>query len=338
MRAAAFPRRARLCMMWRKKESGLSEGLVRARELWQRAAPGATGTGEASARAFTGGTRVTCPSVGWQAGKSDMDSRGAQRHEQPPPRERDASRRRDGKPVSPSEGAEREPVSGAPLESTPTDETVSPGQPDQGVGVARAAAAIFVACICGWLVMQLEILGGRVLIPYFGSAVYVVMGSVIGVFLLSLSGGYLLGGWLSNRRRSRHALGVSLVAAGVWLCALPTFIEPVCSRIVETGLDDKWGSLTAGFLLFAAPTVLLGTVSPTVVRWVTTRARDSGRNAGLVLAFSTLASFGGCVVTAFYLVLLSVRLTILVSGVILLALGAAVLLSAALTGRTNRPA
>jgi MFS family permease len=200
-----------------------------------------------------------------------------------------------------------------------------------------AAAAILVACICGWLVMQLEILGGRVLIPYFGSAVYVVMGSVIGVFLLSLSGGYLLGGWLSNRRRSREALGVSLLAAGVWLCALPAFIEPVCGRIVDMGMDDKWGSLTAAFLLFAVPTVLLGTVSPTVVRWLTKRASDSGLNAGLVLAFSTLASFGGCVVTAFYLVLFSVRATITVSGVALLVLGGTVLLSGLLPSRGGGP-
>jgi MFS family permease len=193
------------------------------------------------------------------------------------------------------------------------------------------------ACICGWLVMQLEILGGRVLVPYFGSAIYVVMGSVIGVFLLSLSGGYLLGGWFSNRRRSREALAVSLLAAGVWLCALPTFIEPVCGRIVNMGLDDKWGSLAAAFLLFAVPTVLLGTVSPTVVRWLTTRAKDSGLNAGLVLAFSTLASFGGCVVTAFYLILLSTRATITVSGIVLLVLGGVVLLSATLPGRGGRP-
>ena len=200
-----------------------------------------------------------------------------------------------------------------------------------------AAAAVLVACICGWLVMQLEILGGRVLTPYFGSSAYVVMGSVIGVFLLSLSGGYLLGGWLSNRRRSREALGVSLLGAGVWLCALPAFIEPVCTRVFDMGLDDKWGSLAAAFLLFAVPTVLLGTVSPTIVRWLTKRASDSGRNAGLVLAVSTLASFAGCVVTAFYLVVLSVRATITVSGVLLIVLGGTILLSAVLSGREGGP-
>lgn len=199
--------------------------------------------------------------------------------------------------------------------------------------ITRAAAIVFIVCVCGWFVMQMEILGTRVLAPYFGSAVYVVMGSVIGVFLLSLSGGYMLGGWLSGRPGSKRALGINLIAAGAWLCFMPFFIEPVCDGMLDIGLDQKWGSLCAALVLFGAPTVLLGTVSPTAVRWLTRRASDSGLKAGLVLAFSTVASFGGCVVTAFYLVRLSVRRTIWASGAVLLILGGVILLQAALAKR-----
>lgn len=266
-----------------------------------------------------------------------MGQLNRQSDERTSPLPQEPSRARDRKPITSSPGAEGEPLSDTPVEHVTPDGSVPPRWPGTGVGAVGAVAVVLVACICGWLVMQLEILGGRVLIPYFGSAMYVVMGSVIGVFLLSLSGGYLLGGWLANRRRSREALGLSLLGAGVWLCALPTFIEPVCNRIFDMGLDDKWGSLAAAFLLFAVPTALLGTVSPTVVRWLTKRASDSGLNAGLVLAFSTLASFGGCLVTAFYLVLLSVRATITVSGVVLLVLGAMLLLSPTLLGRSGGP-
>jgi len=203
-------------------------------------------------------------------------------------------------------------------------------------GHRRSVAIVLIACICGWFVMELEVLGVRILAPYFGSAVYVVMGSVIGVFLLSLSAGYMLGGWLSRKASSKRTLGVSLMAAGAWLCAMPFFIEPVCDGIFNVGLDEKWGSLLAALVLFGVPTVLLGTVSPTAVRWLTRRASDSGLNAGLVLAFSTVASFAGCVVTAFYLVLVSARRTIFVSGVVLVALGVTILLQAAVQGR-RRP-
>jgi hypothetical protein len=199
----------------------------------------------------------------------------------------------------------------------------------------RVAAIILIACVCGWFVMELEVLGIRVLAPYFGSAVYVVMGSVIGVFLLSLSAGYMLGGWISRKDNSKRTLGINLIAAGAWLCVLPFLIETVCDGIFNIGLDEKWGSLLAALVLFGTPTVLLGTVSPTVVRWLTTRANDSGLNAGLVLAFSTVASFAGCVVTAFYLVLLSIRNTICASGVALLLLGSTVLLHSAAQRRSN---
>ena len=166
------------------------------------------------------------------------------------------------------------------------------------------------------------------LAPYFGSAVYVVMGSVIGVFLLSLSAGYMRGGWLSRKANSKRALGTNLMVAGAWLCAMPFFIEPLCDGIFNIGLDEKWGSLLASLVLFGTPTLLLGTVSPTAVCWLTTRASDSGLNAGLVLAFSTLASFAGCVVTAFYLVLVSVRHTICASGLALVVLGVTIMLQA----------
>jgi hypothetical protein len=192
-----------------------------------------------------------------------------------------------------------------------------------------------VAAVCGWLVMELEVLGIRMLVPHFGSSIYVVTGSVIGVFLLSLAGGYVLGGWLSRERANKVALGACLVAAGGWLCAVPFAAGPVCDALFETGVDEKWGSLAAAFALFCVPTVLLGTVSPTAVRWLTRRAEDSGLNAGVVLGCSTVASFAGCIVTAFYLVMLSVRATVCVSGGALALVGAAVLAQGVLSRRAR---
>jgi hypothetical protein len=184
--------------------------------------------------------------------------------------------------------------------------------------------------------MELEILGVRVLVPYFGSAVYVITGSVIGVFLLSLSVGYLLGGWLAGKINAWSELGAVMAAVGAWFCTIPFFTEPVCEMIFNTGFDERWGSLAASLILFGAPTVLLGTVSPTVMHWLTTQASKSGFNAGLVLATSTVSSFAGCIVTAFYLVLYSLRLTLCVSGVIMMVLGGIVLLAEARSKKRNR--
>jgi hypothetical protein len=48
----------------------------------------------------------------------------------------------------------------------------------------------------GFIIMSIELLGGRILAPYFGSSIY-VWGSIITIFMLSLSIGYLTGGRLS---------------------------------------------------------------------------------------------------------------------------------------------
>lgn len=184
--------------------------------------------------------------------------------------------------------------------------------------------------------MELEILGVRVLVPYFGSAVYVITGSVIGVFLLSLSIGYLLGGWLSGKLNAWTLLGVVMIAVGGWQCGIPFFSEPVCNAIFDLGLDEKWGSLLASLVLFGAPTVLLGTVSPTVMHWLTRQASQSGFNAGLVMATSTMSSFAGCVVTAFYLVLYSLRATLCISGMMLSGLGLIVLAGVMIWSRTKQ--
>lgn len=189
----------------------------------------------------------------------------------------------------------------------------------------RSVGIISLACICGWFVMELEILGVRMLTPYFGSAIYVVTGSVIGIFLLSLSAGYMLGGCTSNSSHTERIVGINLTIAGLWWCILPFFVDPVCEAIFNWSLDEKLGSLIATLILFGVPTMLLATVSPMVVRWLTRKPEDAGFNSGLVLTASTIASFGGCVVTAFYLVLFSLRITICTSGALLIALGVFVL-------------
>jgi len=53
----------------------------------------------------------------------------------------------------------------------------------------------------GFVIMSIELLGGRILAPWFGSSVY-VWGSIITVFMVALSLGYLIGGRLSLKNPS----------------------------------------------------------------------------------------------------------------------------------------
>jgi len=226
--------------------------------------------------------------------------------------------------------------------------------------------------------MELELLGGRIIAPQFGSDVYISMGCVIGTFLLCLSVGYAIAGVLSRSRFSAVILGSCLTAAGIWVCLTPAMQQPVCDwlwdvvirpetteirsnhhspaetgdpieapeKTVEQLLAEaekemqeeenlpaetgevygqegrmKWAALLAALILFAFPIMMLALVSPTAVRWLTNDAKQSGLVAGSVLAISTVASFAGCIVTAFYLVEYSIARTLLYSGIILVVIG-----------------
>lgn len=190
----------------------------------------------------------------------------------------------------------------------------------------RSAGILFVACVVGWAVMELEILGVRIMVPVFGGAIYVVTGSIIGVFLLSLAVGYMIGGWLSGLGRPQAILGAVILAAGTCFAAMAFFHKPMCDAVFNLDWDVKWGSLLASLVLFGPPTALLGMVSPLVVHWLSEGSGRTGYWAGTAMAISTVASFAGCIVTAFYLVLYSLKTTLVATGVVLAILGLVMLM------------
>ncbi|MFP4028788.1 MAG: fused MFS/spermidine synthase [Candidatus Brocadiia bacterium] len=201
----------------------------------------------------------------------------------------------------------------------------------------RGMAILLLTGVSGWLIMEMEILAGRMLAPFVGNDIYTTWGSVIGVFLLSLSVGYMLGGRFSRVKRSREILGLGLIVSGLWLMATPLALEPICYWLEDMGLGVRMVGLGASVILFAAPTILLGTVSPTAIQWLTREVRESGLKAGMVLAFSTAASFAGCLVTAWYLTSLSLRRTVWISGGSLSLVGCILLVVGLIKSNSQKP-
>lgn len=157
------------------------------------------------------------------------------------------------------------------------------------------------AFACGWVMMGLEILGGRMLSPDFGSGVF-VWGSVIGVFLLSLSAGYFVGGWLSARWPSPNILAVIIFAAGLAVIPIALWYAEVSGWFAALEWNERYGALAAATTLFLIPSTLLGMVSPYCIRLLTTSVEKAGASAGTLYAISTVGSFLGCLHTAFYLI------------------------------------
>lgn len=154
----------------------------------------------------------------------------------------------------------------------------------------------------GFVIMSLELLGGRVLAPYFGSSIY-VWGSIITVFMLSLSLGYLIGGRWSIRNPSLMRFGGIFIVGALLMYPLVSFAEPVMQWIFKSISDPRYGSLAASTFLFMAPTIILGMISPYSVRLLVVSIERSGQVAGRLYFVSTLGSALGTLITSFYFVL-----------------------------------
>ena len=188
---------------------------------------------------------------------------------------------------------------------------------------------LLVYLIAGWsgfFVMALELLGGRALSPYFGSGIY-VWGAIITLFMLSLSIGYLIGGWLSSGNPSVQKLSAILLLAT--LAALPCVLasQAILEFIFDRVPDPRYGALCASVALFFLPTIVSGAVSPYAVRLLIGDRGTSGQVAGKVFFVSTLGSTLGTLLTSFYLVRLFELDQILIGMMVIsLAVGAAGLL------------
>jgi hypothetical protein len=161
---------------------------------------------------------------------------------------------------------------------------------------------LVLAFIAGFIIMAIELLGGRILAPYFGSSIY-VWGSIITVFMLSLSLGYLMGGKLSLKKPSLKIYGSFFAAAALFLLPLILWSTAIMEEVFLRIEDPRYGSLVVSLMLFFLPTAIMGMIAPYSVRLLVVTTHGSGHVAGKLYFISTLGSALGTLATSFYMVL-----------------------------------
>lgn len=187
------------------------------------------------------------------------------------------------------------------------------------------------AFVSGFIIMSVELLGGRILAPYFGGSIY-VWGSIITIFMLSLSIGYLVGGKLSLHMPNLQRYGCFYAGAALLLLPLILWGNELMEATFLRIEDPRYGSLVVSMLLFFLPTAVLGMIAPYSVRLLVQESARSGHVAGKLYFVSTLGSALGTLATSFYLVLWFEVNQILVTMALILALAGAV---AIIAGRKN---
>lgn len=191
----------------------------------------------------------------------------------------------------------------------------------------RIVYAVFVLLLVtfGAVVMSLEILSSNLMSPYFGGSIY-IWGSIISSFMVHFSAGYVAGGYLSRRYPRISVLALFLAICSLWVILIPAFYKPVCEGISDHIADVRLGSLAAMNLIFFVPVSIMAMVSPYIIGITATWQRRPWLTAGMVLFISTVGSFFGTNITAFYLIsLFPVSRIIVGLGIICLAVSLIVL-------------
>lgn len=164
----------------------------------------------------------------------------------------------------------------------------------------RTNALYLTSIISGFCMMALEIFGGRYLYPFFGSGVD-VWAAIISVFILSLSIGYWLGGRIADKADTNRALGTVILAAAVFYLLIPTYARPFAGALPPSVHEARWGSLLASMVLFLPPSLLLGCVSPMLVKLVFLSGSQVGRTTGTLYAIGSVGNVIGILATNFIL-------------------------------------
>ena len=150
--------------------------------------------------------------------------------------------------------------------------------------------------------MGYQLVGSRLLYPYFGSTIY-VWALLISTFLLAFSLGSFLGGYVSRVRAGRRRMLVWLSLAGaagfLVTAALGRPLLGSLELVPETETRDL---VLACGALFLVPVCAVSALSPILADLASRLGRAAGPASGLVYGVSTAGNITGILLTVFVLI------------------------------------
>lgn len=151
--------------------------------------------------------------------------------------------------------------------------------------------------LTGAAVMVIELLGTRLIAPFYGASLY-VWTSVISVTLIALALGYFVGGrWADRAEKTGLALIIAL--SGLLTLVIPWITGPVLLATDPLGL--RMGTFVSTLVLFTPSLFMLGMIGPFAVKLATASLEAIGTSAGSIFAVSTVGSVIGTLFLGFYL-------------------------------------
>lgn len=156
----------------------------------------------------------------------------------------------------------------------------------------------------GVSVMAIELGASRLMAPYFSSS-QIVWTIIIGTIMIAMAIGNVVGGRLADKNPHPSRLYGRLLIAAVWTAAIPfvgkyiiTGISLLLMNVVKTNFLI-WASFATCLILFVFPLMILGTVTPSLVKYTTQSLKDNGKTVGELGALNTIGSIIGTFLPTF---------------------------------------
>lgn len=185
----------------------------------------------------------------------------------------------------------------------------------------------------GMSVMAVELGASRLLAPYFSSS-QIVWTIIIGTIMIAMALGNYFGGKSADKNPDPDKLYKRVLVSAVWIAAIPfvgkMVILGVSALLIVTVSTNLliWAAFLACMIIFVFPLFLLGTVTPSLVKYTTDSLEDNGKTVGTLGAFNTIGSIIGTFAPTFITIpAVGTSVTFLIFSGILLLLGAVYFIS-----------
>lgn len=195
-------------------------------------------------------------------------------------------------------------------------------------GILKSKVYLYMTSFfAGMSVMAVELGASRLLAPYFSSS-QIVWTIIIGTIMIAMALGNIWGGRSADKNPNPDKLYVRILIAAVWIAAIPIlgkYIILAISGILVLAINVNF-LIFAAFIscavIFVFPLFLLGTTTPSLVKYTVDNLENNGKAVGKIVAFNTIGSIIGTFVPTFVTIpTVGTSITFLIFAGILLLLG-----------------
>ena len=179
----------------------------------------------------------------------------------------------------------------------------------------------------GVSIMAVELAASRLLAPYFSSS-QIVWTMIIGTIMIAMALGNVWGGRSADKDPNPDKLYMRFIIAAIWIAAIPFIgkyiILGISALLIVTVSHNLLvlAAFISCIVIFAFPLFLLGTTTPSLVKYSVDSLDDSGKVVGTLGAFQTIGSIIGTFLPTFLTIpTVGTAITFLIFSGILLIIG-----------------